>query len=397
MYNRMRFFTIKNDFTFDFFTRRIRYPYYSGLYNTTNQQDCDTCLSVAPATMPGIDVVNLIPPYLNPEIDNGRPGYRHYKVHYETGFLARLDGYPSLKAYLKSRFGSKSSSRLRSSIRRLETCFPVRYTWYYGHIGEEEYRGLMRQFREMLQRRFLQRGDSNKALDIWEYYETTAFRMILEKKASLFVIYDDQKPIDICLNYHHQNIMINYIRSFDIDYAKFRPGYIDIYKQLEWCFANNYLVFDLSYGDMAYKRRWCNTEYRFDHHIIYRTPGLSNQVKAQAIRAVLWLKQQLKNYGLDEHLRRATAFVKDRKRPAPAETGPRFEVEEMAQNPHPRDALREIDLSMESYRFLRKPAYEFLYLYSCTAADIRICQLKAAENIYYIHGRDKIVKVVHLQ
>src|SRR5690606_41905928 len=61
---------------------------------------------------------------------------------------------------------------------------------------------------------------------------TTLFR---SKRASFFVIYDGDHPIEISLNYHLNDVLFSSISSFDIDYAKFGLGHIEIHKQLEWC------------------------------------------------------------------------------------------------------------------------------------------------------------------
>ena len=54
------------------------------------------------------------------------------------------------------------------------------------------------------------------------FYRDVALPMILEKKASLFVVYEDSNPIALRLNYFSENTLFHAITTFDIDYSKFR-------------------------------------------------------------------------------------------------------------------------------------------------------------------------------
>ena len=68
---------------------------------------------------------------------------------------------------------------------------------------------------------------------------------------------------------HFENNVNHSIKTYDIDYAKFSLGNIDIYKQLEWCFENNFKMFDFMWGNLEYKERWCNQIYLYEHHLYY--------------------------------------------------------------------------------------------------------------------------------
>ncbi len=63
-----------------------------------------------------------------------------------------------------------------------------------------------------------------------------AYPLILEKKASLFVIYNKETPMAITYNYHTEDTLIDAITVFDIDYSKFNIGYVNNLKLLNWCF-----------------------------------------------------------------------------------------------------------------------------------------------------------------
>ena len=67
--------------------------------------------------------------------------------------------------------------------------------------------------------------------------------MIRNKEAALFVIYNQDKPIAINLVNFSDTTMLDVIRVFDIDYARYRLGVVGIMKQIEWCIENNFKAF----------------------------------------------------------------------------------------------------------------------------------------------------------
>ena len=93
--------------------------------------------------------------------------------------------------------------------------------------------------------------------------------LINKNKASLYVAYNGEKPIFISLNYHFDKILFGYVSSYDIDYGKFSLGQICIYKHIEWCLSNGYIMFELGWGDLEYKKWWSNNTYTFKSEVIY--------------------------------------------------------------------------------------------------------------------------------
>lgn len=122
---------------------------------------------------------------------------------------------------------------------------------------------------EILTIRFNQRNENHQSIHNLKDY--TWYKVFTHKwkKASLFVIYNGETPVQISLNYHFNKILFISIPSFDIAYSKFSLGNISIYKILEWALYNDYDLLDLEYGSLEYKRQWSNHVYSFDDHIIY--------------------------------------------------------------------------------------------------------------------------------
>ena len=125
-------------------------------------------------------------------------------------------------------------------------CFDIKYKMFWGDISKEEYDYVFNHFKQLLTKRFLDKQTVNNNLnsDEWDFYYDVAYPMILEKKASLFVIYHDAKPIGVTLNYLSEEILFDAITVFDIDYAKFHLGSINIMKLIEWCLERNFMALD---------------------------------------------------------------------------------------------------------------------------------------------------------
>ncbi|MFK5972244.1 MAG: GNAT family N-acetyltransferase [Flavobacteriaceae bacterium] len=389
----MRFLKIKNNFTFDFFIKRSVYTYYDNIHNITNNQDFFNKAPFDKKSIKKVVVVNNIPPYLDARLHKEKITFKLFKIYHLDGFLADINEYSNLDEYMKDQFGSKSRSEMRRYLRRLETCFSIQYKMYYGEITKKEFSFLFEELRKMIQRRFSQRGDTHQGLKHWDYLKSTVFEMILEKKASFFVIFDKDQPIDICLNYHHQNILRNYIRSYDIDYSKFRLGYIDILKQLEWCFENNHSILDLSYGDLAYKRTWCNKVYTFEQHIIYNEQYLSQKIWAFTITVLLQLKWLLEKRGVLTLYYKLRSLFKRKAAKKMIYEEAIFEVEDISHTPLNTISLSKINSADDIYTFIRKPIYNFQYLNFEISDDITIYKINDHPSSFIISGKRKKQKI----
>lgn len=382
---------MKNNFTFDFFAKSIIYRYYSNIHNNTTSEDYYNKDNEDGMSLNDVTIVRNVPPYFDAKL---KTSFNCFKIYYRAGFLANLKGYLDLEDYMKVQLKPKSRSSIRGRLRRLETCFPIQYKMYFGEISRADYDFLFKKLREMIERRFFQRGSTHQSIEHWDYIRKNVFNLILEKKASLFVIYDSNKPIDICLNYHHQNIFRSYIGAYDIDYSKFRLGYVDIWKRLEWCFQNNHLIFDLSYGDLAYKRTWCNTVYKFEQHIIYTKRHHYQKIKATIITILLRLKwflerkKALLSYSLIRFKFKKTNTVKINEELV-------FLTEDISTIDLNTFALTEIDINNNKYAFLRKPVYDFQYTNFKRSNVVNIYKLKDHQNTYIISGQAKKQRLVY--
>ena len=247
----------------------------------------------------GVLSLRLVPDYFKPSNDL-KDHVVKVVPQYNWGYSIDLRGCSSIDDYLESQYKSKTRSIIRRYVRRLEACFPINYALYHGELEYETYEKVFHALHSMIRARFGQKKETHKELWRWEGLQKVTFHQILKKQASLFVIYDDEKPIEISLNYHAGPVLFSSISSYDMDYAKFGLGHVEIYKQLEWCISNGYTLFEMGVGGMDYKRKWSNHIYRFNHWILIPKKSFGPQLIGQVEHAKITLKEYLKSKKINE-------------------------------------------------------------------------------------------------
>jgi hypothetical protein len=306
----------------------------------------------------------------------------------EKGYAINLVGITNIEAYIKDQLKSYGKT-IKRSVNRLEKCLDVEYTMYYGELEKEHFNFLMDTLYQMIVARFKQRNETSENLKDWQWRCERAYHLIKEKRASLFVIYNKQKPIAISFNYNFNKVHFSYISSYDIDYSKFGLGHIDNYKQLEWCLDNNFEIFELGWGTLDYKRRWSNCIYRFEHHLVY--PGRS--ITANIHTGLIGAKIRLKSYLVSKNVHVYIKNIKDKLR---FSTRTKEELQFTMENIENIDSLphfTRIDYNLDSYAFLRKIIYDFLYSNSVHEKDLKVFKMDN-EKSYIIDSGKLIQKVI---
>ncbi|MBC2840318.1 GNAT family N-acetyltransferase [Robiginitalea sp. SC105] len=250
--------------------------------------------------------LQYVPDYFRVEITDD-PDYLRDQVFRTKGYCLELGDLGSAENYLKENFKPNFRTSLRRRIKGLEACFNVTYQMYCGPMDPGVYNSLMDSLHQMIVRRFNQRNDRHMALQNWEAYRDSAYDLICEQNASLFVIYDDQTPIQIALNFHVGPVLFLSIPSYDIDYARFGLGNIAIYKILEWCYEHEFCLLDMGFGAFDYKLKWCNGSYSFHHSYFYRKSSPRAWLGVQFAKT----RTRLINYLLRRRLNIAYHRVRD--------------------------------------------------------------------------------------
>ncbi len=328
--------------------------------------------------------VFFIPDYLKPSINSEIFSLKKVSQFFK-GYAIFLNDFASADAYIKHRFRSNAKG-IRRRVKRLESCFRISYKTFYGDIEKEEYDFLMECLRKMLVRRFEQRNDVSQSLTQWERYQKMYFSLINEKKASLFVVFENNDPIVVSLNHHFQGKLFSAISSYDIDYGKFSLGSVEIYKKLDWCINNNHDSYEMGMGDLSYKREWCNHIYHFEHQIIYPKRSILASINA----FVEYLKVSAKEFVFKVAYVRYKKFKANRKKnnnfETPYESSPIEEVNNDI-------GYSVVDYNNQEYSFLRKPTFDFLYSAIDHVSNVKVFEISKEKKTYLIVGKSKMQKI----
>ncbi len=312
-----------------------------------------------------------VPSYFEVITDTYDTQLGFYRSKQYPGFLIDLKSFKTTNDYLAAAFSKSSRYKLKKYKKRFEASFEARYVMYRGEMNRETYDFIFQSFRDLLEKRFDDKQITNNNLNPkeWQFYHEVTYPMLLENKASLFVIYNGDIPIGVTLNFFSEDILFDAITVFDIDYAKFHLGSITIMALLEWCLESNMKIFDFSKGYFDYKTRWATTTYDFEYHIYYDTKSIRAKTIAYVLKKFFDIKQKLREKNLNDRLHRMTYRFKN--------TTPKllqnrsYSFVEIGDD-KPIDTAHEIALYAPENRDVRLLVFEYLYLNDGHYQDIKV-------------------------
>jgi hypothetical protein len=315
------------------------------------------------------------------------------KIKQYPGFRIDFKDVESLDGYLGARFGKSSRYKLRRAVKKLESCFEISYRMYFGEMTRQEYDFVFEEFYRLLEIRSHEKGiKNNRNLKTKHWYYEQVYPMILEKKASFYVIFDRGIPIDICLNFHLDNVLFQFIRTYDICYSKFNTGYINLMNQITWCLENGVASISFSKGDFYWKRRWCNSVYNYNYHVFYKRNSLRAALTTHAFLFMLGLRQWLREKGIINryHQFRDTYLIK------PSGLSAAGKIEGIYDPEEGQEAGAEIDYRLPEFTVLRRAIYEYLFESEDTEKHLNVFRLKKTPQHYWVKGMksDKIFKFI---
>ncbi|XCF05114.1 GNAT family N-acetyltransferase [Tamlana crocina] len=317
------------------------------------------------------------------ELQNEVPkSFKLKKIRQYTGFITQLGNYKNFDDYFQKTFSKKSRYKFKSYQRNLENCFDVKYVHYLGSISKQDYDLVFDVFYDMLKKRFDEKSEANNNLEEqeWTFYYNSVYELILEKKASLFVIYQAEKPIAISLNYLSSDILFFAMTSFDIDYYKFNLGKIHLMELFKWCFENNIKTFDFSKGYYDYKERWGDKQYHFYYHILYDAKSIPSTLLANGLSLFLKFKQYARDKNLTQTINKFKHYL------TPNTTKQiEAEIKEVEFNfeETPTENLENIPFN-ENVSFLNKSIYDFLYLNNEHISNFTLYKIKNSPKIIFV-------------
>lgn len=382
------------NFTFDFFQKNKINPFFESIVNNTNNSKVLNENFISAKTIGNVlHEVKLIPAYFDISLPDLPSGYKHIKFHRIDDYMVNLERHDDVEAYLKSIMSSKHRKHLRTKKRRLESCFHITYKFYHGNISKEKYKLLFDELKILIDRRFEQRGDLFFLTDQWTSLKDNTYKLILDKKASFFVIYDGEKPISINLSYHFENIMQSFISSYDIDYSKFEIGKIATFKKIEWCTENNIQIFDLMWGELPHKILWSNDIRQYEHHIIYKNNHFLKTPFVKLLITLYHLKDYLKQRRIIKSLLKLKKSFKNTIQSKRKTKELVFKLETIEKMPI-SETINEIDINSEPYAILRKQVYDFQYLNFDISDNVSVYKINNLVNSYIIKGFKSQAKIL---
>lgn len=313
-------------------------------------------------------------------------------IFLKHGYAANLSNYKTIDDYVKTAFKSSFRNNIKRSLKRTELCLNIDYKMYYGAIEQENYNNLMQLFHKMLSKRFNNVNARNLTLENWDFYEKNAYSLILQKKACLFVIYNNNTPIAFSLSFVFDKIFYFAIPTFNLDYSKFTLGNVVIYKNLEWCINHKFKLFDMGYGGFENKVNWCDTTYNFEHHIISK----QNNLRANLHAFFLTYKYKLINFLIDKKVNIKIRKFLNKLKKTPVQPIITFNITSCDKT-YSKNNLLAIDLDSENYQYLKKPLNDFLYSNQEKIVDVSIFKIKEENNTYLIKGNKKQIKIKVVQ
>tara|TARA_R110000751_G_scaffold210384_1_gene314134 strand:+ start:48933 stop:50117 length:1185 start_codon:yes stop_codon:yes gene_type:complete len=331
-----------------------------------------------------------VPTFFELDLINNKKKLKQNKLKQYPGFLIDLGNYTDFTNYFSSTFSKSSRYKLTKYKKRLESCFDISYKMYYGAIDPDQYRTIFVYFKQLLEKRFLDKGTTNNNLDPkeWNFYTEVAYPMILEKKASLFVIYNGDTPIGVTLNYFSDTIVFDAITVFDIDYEKFHLGSVTIMKLIEWSINQKFKYFDFSKGYFDYKKRWATMEYYFEYHLYYDKSSIISIVLGNTIALYFNLKQYFRDKNLNAKIHKLTFWFRnlqvkknERERYLSIPIEGEMNLEKFI----------EINRDSDEWQDLKSNIFEFLYLNNSSEKDLKVKKSTLDKNRFVLECKDKRV------
>lgn len=275
------------------------------------------------------------------------------------GFAINTSAVSNIEEYLMN-LKSKYRSTITNNLRRLEHCFDVEYEIFFGdNITKNIYQNAMVKLKNMLETRFKEKNDTTEVLEKWDSFKAGLFDKIKKKEASLFITYASKKIIGISINYHANQILKGEVISYDINYAKFGLGHVMVYKVLEWCFNNNYLMMDMGNGNLKYKRVWCNLTYGYEYHFIYNKKSVPGTLVSFLQIYIIKIKNLLKKWKIND------IYIKIKTSNKNTNTVfsilPNYRTEQLHSSAVKSCESYTIDFTSSEYSDLSKPINNFLY------------------------------------
>ncbi|WP_406683904.1 GNAT family N-acetyltransferase [Seonamhaeicola sp. MEBiC1930] len=335
-------------------------------------------------------ILSEVPNYLSTTLISLPKSIKRKIVNTYEGSLINICDYNNIDEYLKKEISSQRRSNIKRCYKRLDTCIQPTYKMYYGDIDQSQYDKIFNDYKLMLKRRLAQKNSYWEELDYWEERYKKTYKLINEKKAAIFVIYNGHEPISIYINTIFKKTIYIEVIAYNIDYSKFKLGFLTLTKVIDWSIKNDFEIIDMSKGDFYYKERFRNGSYKFQNHIIYDSSSILISIKAQLL--YLKLKSIYKILPLAKKWKINRIYKKYFVRKKIDYKNSNIVSIDIQKQEEPINEfdLKKIDINNSNYSFLRQYFFDYLFLNFEFIHDVTVYHDN--KSTFFFKGRKSVQK-----
>ncbi len=253
-------------------------------------------------------VLQDVPGYINLILDQHQKKFLIHTITTQRTYVIELNRYSDANQYMEQHFGSKSRSSLRRYKKRLEECFDIRYEVYQGNIDKKWYNEIFEHLRTLMIRRFKKKKEENYELQHLDEIKADLYPMLLQNRATLYVIYANGEPVSIRINMMKDKLAFYILSAYNPDYDIFRLGKLDMSQNISWFINQGYTTYDLLKGYAYIKEKWADRTYANNLVFVNEASNLWNQLKffftLASVRFRHTMIKKLKYIGLDKIIHR---------------------------------------------------------------------------------------------
>lgn len=328
-------------------------------------------------------VLQDVPGYVNLILAQHQRKLSTHTITTQRTYVIELNRYSDGNQYMEQHFGSKTRSALRRYKKRLEECFDIRYEAYQGNIDKKWYNEIFEQLRTLMTRRFKEKNEENYELPHLDEIKADLYPMLLQNRATLFVIYANGEPVSIRINMMKDKLAFYILSAYDPDYDVFRLGKLDMWKNISWFINQGYTTYDLLKGYAYIKEKWADRTYANNLVFVNEASNLWNRLKffvtLTSVRFRHTMVKKLKYIGLDKIILRIKRRKINHLDKANYVVLPLKETEAI------KTIHKNAQINLKENKSLIAPIIELAYKHRSRFDQIQVFLKNGNSKEYYIH------------
>ena len=332
-------------------------------------------------------VLQDVPGYVDLILDQHQKKFSTHTIITQHTHVIELERYLDGNQYMEQHFGPKTRSSLRRYKKRLGECFDIRYEVFQGSIDKKWYNEIFEQLRTLMIRRFKEKNEENYELPHLDEIKADLYPMLLQNRATLFVIYANGEPVSIRINMMKDKLAFYILSAYNPDYDVFRLGKLDMWQNVSWFINQGYTTYDLLKGYAYIKEKWADRTYANNLVFVNEASNLWDRLKffvrLTSVRFRHTMVKKLKYMGLDKIIHRIKRRKINHLDKANYVVLPLKETEAI-KTIH-KNAL----INLKENKSLIAPIIELAYKHRSRFDQIQVFLKNGKSKEYYIHIKDR--------